>query len=179
MILKKYLVFSITFVFLFVNSVYGSAKLKENFSIDKLIKYKAQMMINSQQDEKARNLTPKEKNDIKKQYETEILNWKATLKTKLDWKDENYQQKLDFYIDKAFKDNSYLKDKFFLSSEDKEMILENAYFGVESNMQQNITKLGVEDSLNQMKVQLKDPTRKLTTVQKFKTEKKLQKDESS
>ena len=113
MLLKKYLVFSITFVFLFVNSVYGSPKLKENFSIDKLIEYKAQMMINSQQDQKARNLTPKEKNDIKKQYETEILNWKATLETKLDWKDENYQQKLDFYIDKAFKDNPYLEDKFF------------------------------------------------------------------
>ena len=177
MLLKKYLVFSITFVFLFVNSVYGSPKLKENFSIDKLIEYKAQMMINSQQDQKARNLTPKEKNDIKKQYETEILNWKATLETKLDWKDENYQQKLDFYIDKAFKDNPYLEDKFFLSSEDKEMILENAYSGVESNMQLNITKLGVEDSLNQTKVQLKG-TQAKNEVQRLLETIKKQQDES-
>lgn len=81
--MKKILIStSIIFLSLLINSSYGASKLNEKFSIDKLIGYQARIIIQSEQDQKARNLTPKEKNDIKNKEQSEILNWKTTLENR-------------------------------------------------------------------------------------------------
>lgn len=132
------------FVFFLSNYVIA-VELKEDFSWEKYKEIKIKSSIENIESRNLRNVTEKEKMRVINEFEIKVNNFKS-----LNVSQESINEKFNFAIKKNIQNDSYLSKKRSFTQDEKDMILENAYFDIEMFLSDKLMQIDLAKNMNEL-----------------------------